>query len=341
MVRRRTEEEGGEEESKEVEVFESIEDIPGIGPSTAAKLRELGYTTVEALATATVNELVSGGIPDKTAAKIISLARSSIEVKFVSALDILKQREHIQKLTTGSKKLDALLGGGLETMTITEFFGEYGTGKSQISHQLAVNVQLPVEKGGLNGNVVYIDTENSFRPERIVAMAKYLKLDPIKTVENITVAEAFNSDHQILIAERLDEVVKSKKVKLVIVDSLTTHFRSEYLGRESLVKRQQKLNAHLHRLERLSKAFNLVIVVTNQVMAKPDEIFGMGAYPVGGHILAHRSHTRIYLRKARGEQGLRVARLIVSLDRPEGECLFKITESGITDVEEEAYGEED
>ncbi|MEM2087678.1 MAG: DNA repair and recombination protein RadA [Thermoproteota archaeon] len=339
MVRKKVdEEEGGEEETKEV--FESVEDIPGIGPSTAAKLRELGYTTVEALATATVNELVGGGIPDKTAAKIISLARSSFEVKFISALDILKQREHIQKLTTGSKKLDSLLGGGLETMTITEFFGEYGTGKSQISHQLAVNVQLPAEKGGLNGNAIYVDTENSFRPERIVAMAKFLNLDPMKTVENITVAEAFNSDHQILIVERLDEVVKSRNVKLIIVDSLTTHFRSEYLGRESLVKRQQKLNAHLHRLERLSKAFNLALLVTNQVMSKPDEIFGLGAYPIGGHILAHRSHTRVYLRKARGEQGLRVARLIVSLDRPEGECLFKITENGIIDVEEEAYSSE-
>lgn len=336
MVRRKVEEEGEEEETREVKVFESVEDIPGIGPSTAAKLRELGYTTVEALATATVNELVGGGIPDKTAAKIISLARSSFEVKFISALDILKQREHVQKLTTGSKKLDSLLGGGLETMTITEFFGEYGTGKSQISHQLAVNVQLPAENGGLNGNAIYVDTENSFRPERIVTMAKFLNMDPIKTVENITVAEAFNSDHQILIVERLDEVIKSRDVKLIIVDSLTTHFRSEYLGRENLVKRQQKLNAHLHRLERLSKAFNLAILVTNQVMSKPDEIFGLGAYPIGGHILAHRSHTRLYLRKARGEQGLRVARLIVSLDRPEGECLFKITENGIIDVEEEA-----
>lgn len=332
MVRKKMEE---EEEGGNGSVFESIEDIPGIGPSTAAKLRELGYTTVEALATATINELVGGGIPDKTAAKIISSARSGIEVKFVSALEILKQREHIQKLATGSKKLDSLLGGGLETMTITEFFGEFGTGKSQISHQLAVNVQLPVERGGLNGTAVYVDSENSFRPERVVSMAKYLGLDPVKTVENIVIAEAFNSDHQILIVERLDEIIKRRNVKLVIVDSLTTHFRSEYLGRESLVKRQQKLNAHLHRLERLSKAFNLAILVTNQVMSKPDEIFGLGAYPVGGHILAHRSHTRVYLRKARGEQGLRVARLIVSLDRPEGECLFKITENGITDVEEE------
>ncbi|MGQ9478607.1 MAG: DNA repair and recombination protein RadA [Thermoproteota archaeon] len=337
MVRRKSEDEEEKEESPESKLFQSIEDLPGVGPSTAAKLRELGYSTIEALATATINELVGGGIPDRTAAKIISLARSSIEVKFVSALDILKQREHIQKLTIGSKRLDSLLGGGLETMTITEFFGEYGTGKSQISHQLAVNVQLPVERGGLNGNAIYIDTENSFRPERIVSMAKYLKLDPVKTVENIVVAEAFNSDHQVLIVERLDEVIKSKNVKLIIIDSLTTHFRSEYIGRESLVRRQQKLNAHLHRLERLSKAFNLVVVVTNQVMAKPDEIFGLGAYPVGGHILAHRSHTRVYLRKARGEQGLRVARLIVSLDRPEGECLFKITENGIIDVEEEEY----
>jgi DNA repair protein RadA len=320
---------------EEISVFKSIEDIPGVGPATAQKLRDIGYSTIESLATATVNELMSVGISDKVAAKIISHARSKINVEFVSALDILENRKNIRKLTTGSKNIDSLLAGGLETMTITEFFGEYGTGKSQVCHQLCVNVQLPVEQGGLGGSALYIDTENTFRPERISAMAKYMNLDPDEVLKNIVVAEAYNSDHQILILEKSDKIIKENNVKLLIVDSVTSHFRSEYLGREHLVMRQQKLNSHLHKLERLAVAFNLVAVVTNQVMAKPDEFFGLGAYPVGGHILGHRSHNRIFIRKAPGKRGLRIARLVVSLDRPEGEALFEISENGITDPKEE------
>jgi DNA repair protein RadA len=296
---------------------------------------EMGYSTVESLATAAVNELVRAGMSDKAAMRIVSLARDATEVRFVTASDILARRANIQRLSTGSKNLDNLIGGGLETMTITEFFGEYGTGKSQICHQLCINVQLPLGSGGLGGNALYLDTENTFRPERIVQMAKKTGLDPQEVVSNIVVAEAYNSDHQILILEKADQIIKNNNIKLIVVDSLTSHFRSEYLGRESLAARQQKLNSHLHRLERLTVAFNAAAVVTNQVMSRPDDFFGLGAYPVGGHIVAHRSHTRIFLRKAAGGKGNRVARLVVSLDRPEGECVFRIAEEGISDVEEE------
>jgi len=316
--------------------FGSLEDIPGVGPATAGKLREMGYATVESLATAAVNELVRAGMSDVTAAKIVSLAREAIEVTFVPASDILARRAKVQRLTMGSRALDALTGGGLETMTITEFYGEFGTGKSQLCHQLCVNAQLPREKGGLGGNALYIDTENTFRPERIVQMAAKAGLPPEKALSNIIVAEAYNSDHQILILDKSDNVIKEQNIKLMVVDSLMAHFRSEYLGRESLALRQQRLNMHLHRLERLSVAFNAVAVVTNQVMARPDDFFGMGVYPVGGHILGHRSHNRIFLRKAAGGKGNRVARLVVSPDKPEGECLFRITENGIEDIEEGA-----
>jgi len=332
--------EGGEEAKAIDEAaihpkYENIEDIPGVGPATASKLMEMGYATVESLATAAVNELVTAGMTDKAATRIISLARDATEVRFVPASEILARRANIQKLTTGSKSLDDLIGGGLETMTITEFYGEFGTGKSQICHQLCINVQLPPGKGGLGGNALYIDTENSFRPERIMQMAQKTGLDPKKVVANIVVAEAYNSDHQILILEKADQVIKANNVKLIVVDSLMGHFRSEYLGRGALAARQQKLNGHLHRLERLTIAFNAAAVVTNQVMAKPDDFFGFGAYPVGGHIVGHRSHSRIFLRKAAGGRGNRVARLVVSLDRPEGECIFRIAEEGISDAEEE------
>jgi DNA repair protein RadA len=240
---------------------------------------------------------------DKAATRIVSLAREATEVRFVTASEILARGAHIKKLTTGSKSLDDLIGGGLETMTITEFYGEFGTGKSQICHQLCVNVQLPLGKGGLGGNALYIDTENSFRPERILQMAKKTGLDPHEVVSNIVVAEAYNSDHQILILEKADQVIKANNIKLIVIDSLMGHFRSEYLGRDSLAARQQKLNSHLHRLERLTIAFNAAAVVTNQMMAKPDDFFGFGAYPVGGHIVGHRSHSRIFLRKAAGGKG--------------------------------------
>ncbi|MEM3579310.1 MAG: DNA repair and recombination protein RadA [Candidatus Bathyarchaeia archaeon] len=323
-----------EEESLLKQRYESLEDLPGIGPSTAQKLRELGFHTVESLAMATVRELEPAGISEKKALAIISAARSSMGISFIRADELLKMRQNVLRLTTGSKALDKLLDGGLETQTITEFYGEYGSGKSQICHQLCVNVQLPPEKGGLNGSALYIDTENTFRTERIMQMAKHLGLNPENVVKNIIYAEAYTSDHQMFLLENADEVIKENNVKLIIIDSLTAHFRSEYLGREMLASRQQKLNKHMHKLIRLARAFNAVAVVTNQVMAKPDMFFGDAIHPVGGHIVGHTSHTRIYLRKA-SHGPVRIARLVSSPYLPEGEEAFKITENGVEDISEE------
>jgi DNA repair protein RadA len=314
--------------------FELIEDIPGIGPATAEKLRELGFHTVESLATATVKELTQAGVGEKQAAKIITIARDSIATSFVRADELMRMRKNLLRLSMTSKQLDELVGGGLESQTITEFYGEYGVGKSILCHQLAVNAQLPIEQGGLNGGALYVDTENTFRPEWIVRMAPPLGLDPETVGKNIIYSEAFNSDHQILILEKADKIIQDNNIKLIIVDSLTAHFRSEYLGREMLAERQQKLNSHMHRLVRLARAFNAVAVVTNQVMSKPDAFFASGVEPVGGHIVAHTSHTRIFLRRATGGP-VRIARLVSSPYLPEGERIFKITEEGIKDVAEE------
>lgn len=322
------------EEEKSKKVYKTIEDLPGIGPATAQKLRNLGFHTVEALATATIRELAPAGIGEKKASEIIFAARSSLTLSFIRADELLKMRQNVLRLTTGSKALDRLLDGGLETQAITEFYGEYGSGKSQLCHQLCVNVQLPPEKGGLDGGALYIDTENTFRTERIVQMAKHLGLDPQEVVRNIIYAEAYTSDHQIFLLENSDEIIKENNIKLIIIDSLTAHFRSEYLGREMLAARQQKLNKHLHKLIRLARVFNAVAVVTNQVMAKPDVFFGDSVHPVGGHIVAHTSHTRVYLRKtSRGP--VRIARLVSSPYLPEGEDVFKITENGIEDIAED------
>ena len=314
--------------------YEFIEDLPGVGPATAQKLRDLGYHTVESLAMATARELEPVGVGEKKAFLIIEAARSAIGVSFIRADELLKMRQNVSRLTTGSHALDKILDGGLETQTITEFYGEYGSGKSQICHQLCVNVQLPPEHGGLNGAALYVDTENTFRLERIVQMAKHVGLEPAQVVKNIIYAEAYTSDHQMFLLENADEVIKANNIKLIIVDSLTAHFRSEYIGREMLAPRQQKLNKHMHKLIGLARAFNAVAVVTNQVMAKPDVFFGDAIHPIGGHIVGHTSHTRLYLRRAsRGP--VRIARLVSSPYLPEGEEIFKVTENGIEDVSEE------
>ena len=318
--------------------YEFIEDLPGVGPATAQKLRELGYHTVESLAMATARELDPVGVSEKKAFQIIEAARSSIGIAFVRADELFKMRQSVLRLATGSKALDKLVDGGLETQTITEFYGEYGSGKSQICHQLCVNVQLPPERGGLNGAALYVDTENTFRLERIVQMSKFLGLDPEKVAKKIIYAEAYTSDHQMFLLENADEIIKANNVKVIIVDSLTAHFRSEYLGREMLASRQQKLNKHMHKLIGLARAFNAVAVVTNQVMAKPDQFFGDAIHPIGGNIVGHTSHTRIYLRRA-PHGPTRIARLVSSPYLPEGEEILKVTENGIEDISEEEKAE--
>ena len=323
-----------QEEPKPKKQPEYLEDLPGVGPATAQRLREMGFNTVESLATATSKELEAAGIGEKKALEVVRAARCGMELSFIHADELLKLRQNVSRLTTGSKAIDGLLEGGLESQTITEFYGEFGSGKSQMCHQLCVNVQLPQERGGLNGGALYIDTENTFRTERVSKMAQHLGMDPNETMKNIIFAEAYNSDHQILLLDNADKVIKENHIRLIVVDSLTAHFRSEYLGREMLAERQQKINKHMHKLIRLSQAFNAVAVVTNQVMAKPDVFFGDAVHPIGGHIVAHTSHTRFYLRKS-SKGPLRIARLESSPSLPDGEAVFKITENGIEDLAED------
>ncbi|OLD10332.1 MAG: DNA repair and recombination protein RadA [Crenarchaeota archaeon 13_1_40CM_3_52_10] len=314
--------------------YEVVEDLPGVGPSTSEKLKELGFHTVESLATATVRELVPAGIGEKQAARIIAEARDSISLSFIRADELMKMKANVRRLTTGSKAFDGLIGGGLETQTITEVYGEYGVGKSILCHQLAINVQLPIDKGGLDGGALYLDTEQTFRPEWIVRMAKTAGLEPTDVAQRIIYSEAYNSDHQILLLEKADQIIKDNNIRVIIIDSLTSHFRSEYIGREMLAERQQRLNNHMHRLIRLARGFNAVAIVTNQVMSKPDQFFANSVDAVGGHIVAHTSHTRVFLRRA-ATGPIRIARLVSSPYLPEGERIFKVTEGGIVDVSEE------
>ncbi|HRS42377.1 MAG TPA: DNA repair and recombination protein RadA [Candidatus Diapherotrites archaeon] len=308
----------------------SITDLPGIGPASAEKLLSAGYDSLEAIAVASPSELVAvAGLGEGTAIKAIKAARDSLEMGYETAEKILDRRKTIARLTTGSSELDELLGGGIESQSITEVYGMFASGKSQWCFQLCVLAQLPVEKGGLGGGALYIDTENSFRPERIAQIAKYRGLNPEEVMKNIYVARAFNSNHQMLLADKAQEIIKEKNIKLVIVDSLTSQFRSEFIGRGQLSDRQQKLNSHMRLLQRIAELYNVVVFVTNQVMSRPDVLFGDPTDAIGGNIVKHASKTRIYLRKGSGSK--RIAKLVDSPSLPDGEAVYQVTENGITD----------
>jgi len=309
----------------------SLEELPYVGPATAEKLREAGFTDLMALAVTSPTTLAEvADIGEGTAIKIINAARKEADIGgFETGDTILERRSEVHKLSTGSKALNELMGGGFETQAITELFGEFGSGKTQLAHQLAVNAQLEFDKGGLEGHTIIIDTENTFRPERISQMARGLELDPSEVLKTIHVARAFNSHHQMLLADKAKELMEEFPIKLMIIDSLTGHFRAEFIGRGALADRQQKLNKHLHDLQRFGDIHNACIVVTNQVQSKPDAFFGDPTRPIGGHILGHTATFRIYLRKSKG--GKRICRLIDSPNLPEGEAVITVTEDGITD----------
>jgi DNA repair protein RadA len=308
-----------------------LEDLPNVGEKTAQKLRDAGFADMMRLATATAKELsVKAEIGEGVAEKVIEAARKSEQIDFETALDVMERRKEIGRINTGSTGLNELIGGGIETQAITEVFGEFGSGKSQISHELAVTIQLPPEQGGLDAECVFIDTENTFRPERIEQIANGFELDMEEVLQKIHIARAFNSSHQILMAEKVNELIQSgTNIRLVIVDSLTAHFRAEYVGREALASRQQKLNQHLHTLQNLANTYNTAVFVTNQVQARPDAFFGSPTKAIGGHVLGHAATYRVWLKK--GLAGKRIARLVDSPHLPEGESVFKITTEGIVD----------
>jgi DNA repair protein RadA len=312
----------------------NIKNLPGVGPATASKLASAGLTTSEALSVTPPKEITEKtGIGFNTVLKIVKAAREQLGIDFITAEDLWKKRQDMKRVTTGSENLNKLMGGGIETQAMTELIGEYGVGKTQICLSLCVRVQRPEEQNGLNGKVVYIDTEGTFIPERIFQIAESLGLDPHETLNNIFLARAYNSSHQELLTEHLFKFCPENNVKLVVVDSMIGHFRGEYVGRENLSERQQKLNSQLHKLIRLTEAYNIAVVITNQVQANPTAFFGDPNKPAGGNVMAHASTHRVYLRK--GGKGTRLATVIDSPYLPEEKVRFKITEKGVEDTVEE------
>ena len=286
MVKADDEKKISDDEQKELK----LTDVPGIGPGIAAKLEAAGVYDLMGLAVMSpVNLANMAGVGEAVARKAIQAARSMMKLGFMSGDEFAKKREDVLHITTGSKNIDQLLGGrGIETRALTEAYGAFGSGKTQLGLTLAVNVQLPKEHGGANGKAVFIDTEGTFRPERIRQIAEGMGANPEKVLKNLLVARAFNSDHQILLLDKISEMIKDgEPIKLVIIDSLTAHFRAEFTGRGELADRQHKLNRYLHQLMRLAEQHNLAIYVTNQVMANPAMMFGDPTTAVGGNIVAH------------------------------------------------------
>lgn len=319
-----------------------LQDIPGVGPATAKKLKDAGFDSIEAVAVSSPFEIAStADISDETAQKIINAARQSVGIGgFATGNQVLEQNKFIGKLSFGNRALDDLMGGGIETNTITELYGESDSGKTQIGHQMAVNVQLPKNLGGLEGSTIIIDTENTFVPEKIkqivagVSTKNGIEYVPEEFLENIHAAKARNSNHQMLLIDtaiKLADELKntSKPVRLLVVDSLTGHFSAEYAGRSALANMQQKLNKHMHDLMKFANLYNAAVLVINQTVSNHSAFFGNSAKSIGGQIVKHNAPFRLYLRKSNGEK--RIARLVDSPNLPEGEAVFLVTAEGLKD----------
>eukprot|EP00736_Rhodelphis_marinus_P009269 Rmarinus@m.5453 len=305
----------------------------GITASDVKKLQDGGIYTVESLAMTTKRELMKiKGISEPKAEKLIAEASKLMPMGFITATEFHRQRAEVIHLSTGAKELDALLAGGIETGSITELYGEFRTGKTQLCHTLAVTCQLPLDQNGGEGRALYIDTEGTFRPERLCQIAKRFNLDEQDVLDNVAFARAYNSDHQNRLIAEASGILAESRYALVIVDSATALYRTDYSGRGELSERQQHLAKFMRSLQKLADEFGVAVVVTNQVVADPGggSLFQANALkPIGGNIMAHSSTTRLAMRKGRGES--RVCKIVDSPCLAEGEATFAIKDDGIGD----------
>eukprot|EP01096_Ripella_sp_DP13-Kostka_P016618 TRINITY_DN8154_c0_g1_i1.p1 TRINITY_DN8154_c0_g1~~TRINITY_DN8154_c0_g1_i1.p1 ORF type:complete len:363 (+),score=181.82 TRINITY_DN8154_c0_g1_i1:59-1090(+) len=303
----------------------------GITASDVKKLSEGGFNTVESIAFATRKSLCAvKGITEPKADKLLAAASQLVPMGFSPATEWHQQRLEIVHLATGSTELDNLLKGGIETGSITEIFGEFRTGKTQLCHQLCVSAQLPLDQGGGDGRALYIDTEGTFRPERLVAIAERFGLDGQDVLDNVAVARAYNTDHQTQLLVTASAMMSEQHYALIIVDSATALYRTDYSGRGELADRQMHLGRFLRKLQRLADEFGVAVVITNQVVAQVDGgamFVSDPKKPIGGHIIAHASTTRLSLRKGKNET--RICKVYDSPCLPEAEASFSINDDGI------------
>jgi len=300
-------------------------------PELTKKFKEAGYT-IESIAISTPKSLAERfSIDSDKAAKIINLAQQKLGIAPLTAAQFLDLEEKRGKISTSSSELDSILGGGIFTQELTELAGAFSSGKTQLCFQLCINVQLPIENGGLEGKAFFIDTERTFSTKRIREMAYYRDLDTTKVLENIIVAPTLNTSHLESIIAQLPDYISREQIKLVVIDSFASPFRAEYIGKEKLVQRQQKIMQIAEQLVLTAVKYDVAVVVTNQIIANIDDfLYGKTEEPALGFAWAHRPQQRIFLRKSRGSA--RIARLFDSSRMPEREALFYVTESGISDT---------
>lgn len=326
--------EGGSESS--AEDLDRLQEF-GIGVADIKKLKAAGIHTVGGLFMQTKKRLSDiKGLTEAKIQKAFEAAAKIKDVGFVAGSVVLERRKKLVRITTGATALDELLGGGIETGSITEAFGEFRTGKTQLAHTLCVTAQLPHDLNGGNGKVMFIDTEGTFRPDRIVAIADKFEVDANTVLDNIHYARAYTHEHQMDLLVLAAAKMMEEKYALIVVDSATALFRVDFMGRGQLSERQQKLGQFLSHLTKLAEEFGVAVYITNQVVSDPggSTIPGMADQkkPIGGHIMAHASCTRLMLRKGRGEQ--RICKIFDSPCLPENEAIFQLSEGGITNAKE-------
>ena len=321
----------------EVSLDIDLSNLKGIGPKIRQKLIDGGIQSIMDLAVALPREIedILGGKEEKAFSFIISAKRwleqsGLLDKEFIPAGDLLQKRRNMMRCTTGSNNLNKILGGGVETQAITEVYGDFGSGKTQLCHTLCCTCQLQPEEGGLGGGAIYIDTESTFRPERLYQIAQVRGLDPDEIINNVTFCKVYNSSHLELVVRVLGKHIERYGAKLVIVDSVISLHRAEFMGRGTLAERQQRLNSLIHRLLRFAEIYNIAVVVTNQVQTQPDTFFGDPTKPTGGNVIAHACTYRIYLKKAGKD---RIATIVDSPYHPYTDTRFTLTEAGVTDPE--------
>ncbi|XP_014661841.1 PREDICTED: DNA repair protein RAD51 homolog B-like [Priapulus caudatus] len=308
----------------------------GISAADVKKLEDGGYYTIEAIAFTPKKQLLTiKGISEAKADKILVEAAKLVPMGFTTATEFHQKRSEIIQITTGSSELDKLLGGGIETGSITEIFGEFRTGKTQIAHTIAVTCQLPIDHNGGEGKCLYIDTEGTFRPERLLAVSERYGLMGQDVLDNVAYARAYNTDHQTQLLIQASAMMADSRYALLIVDSATALYRTDYSGRGELAARQMHMGRFLRLLLRLADEFGVAVVITNQVVAQVDGAAMFSAdpkKPIGGNIMAHASTTRLYLRKGRAET--RICKIYDSPCLPESEAMFAINADGIGDAKD-------
>src|SRR5919199_1764582 len=330
-----------------------LEDLPGVQPHLINKLKQAGIQSVLDLAASTPNELAEAGYEGKaisadteTISELVLKAKKALTdsgalvKEFSTADQVLERRKSLVRFTTGSKNLDDFLKGGIESQAITELTGEFGSGKSQICHTLCVTAAANNnnKKGQVN-SIIFIDTENTFRPERIHQIAEARGLDPEEIMKKVFVCKMVNSAQLEALIMNLGKYIEEYKAKLVIVDSIISLHRAEYTGRETLAERQQRLNVMLHKLIRLSEVYNVAVVLTNQVQTTPDNTFeNPSVRAAGGNIMAHACTYRIFLRKAGRD---RIAIMVDSPHHAYSQVKFTITERGVENAEAKTAVESD